>query len=39
MCQKCGGISGLWVLNKMIKEIYAENMKRIVGAAWELPAK
>ena len=38
MCQKCGGICGLWVLNEIIKE-YAENMKKIVGVTWELPAK
>ena len=38
MCQKCGGICGLWVLNEIIKEMYAENMKKIVGAVWKLPA-
>ena len=35
----CGGNWGLWVLNEMILEIYAENLKKIVGAVWELPAK
>ena len=39
MFQKCGGICGLWVLNEIIKEMYAENMKKIVGAVWKLPAK
>ena len=39
MCQKCGGIYSLWVLNEMIKVMYAENMKKIVGAVLELPAK
>ena len=39
MCQKCGGICGFWVLNEIIKKIYPENMKKIVGAVWELPAK
>ena len=29
----------MWVLNEMIKEMYAENMKKIMGAVWELPAK
>jgi hypothetical protein len=38
MCQKCGGICGLWVLNEIIKK-NPENMKTIVGAIWELPAK
>ena len=39
MCQKCGGICGLWVLNEIIKKIYTESIKKIVGAVWELPAK
>ena len=39
MCQKCEGNCGLWVLNEMIKKIYPENLKKIVGAVWELPAK
>ena len=39
MCQKCEGICGLWVLNEISKEIYAENMKKIVGAVLELPVK
>ena len=39
MRQKCEGDCGLWVLNKMIKKIYTESLKKIVGAVWELPAK
>ena len=39
MRQKCGGDCGLWILNEIIKKIYPENMKKIVGAVWELPAK
>ena len=39
MCQKCRGIFGLWILNEIIKEMYAENMKKIMEAVWELPAK
>ena len=37
--QKCEGNCGLWVLNEMIKKTYAENLKKIVGAVWELPVK
>ena len=37
--QKCEGNCGLWVLNKTIKKIYPENLKKIVGAVRELPAK
>ena len=37
--QKCEGNCGLWVLNEMIKKIYPENLKKIVGAIWKLPAK
>ena len=37
--QKCAGISGLWVLNEIIEKKYPENMKKIVGAVWKLPAK
>ena len=29
----------LWVLNEIILKKYPENMKKIVGAVWELPAK
>ena len=32
MGQKCEGNCGLWVLNEMIKEIYPEILKKIVGA-------
>ena len=39
MCQKCGGKSGLWVLHEKLNKTYSENMKKIVGAVWELPAK
>ena len=39
MAQKCEGNCGLWVLNEMIKKIYPESLKKIVGAVWELPAK
>ena len=39
MCQKCGRKSGLWVLHEIMNKAYAENMKKIVGAVWELPAK
>ena len=34
--QKCEGNCGWWVLNEIIKNIYPENLKKIV---WELPAK
>ena len=39
MGQKCEGNCGLWVLNEILKETYPENLKKIVGAVWELPAK
>ena len=39
MCQKWKGDCGLWVLNEIIKNIYTEILKKIVGAVWELPAK
>ena len=39
MCQKCGRKSGLWVLHEIVNKTYAENMKKIVGAVWELPTK
>ena len=39
MGQKCEGSCGLWVLNEIIKKTYPENLKKIVGAVWELPAK
>ena len=39
MCQKFEGNCGLWVLNYKIQRKFAENMKKIVGAIWELPAK
>ena len=39
MGQKCEGNCGLWVLIEIINKIYHENLKKIVGAVWELPAK
>ena len=39
MCQKCEGNCGLWVLNEILKKTYPENLKKIMGAVWELPAK
>ena len=39
MGQECEGNCGLWVLNELLKKTYAENLKKIVGAVWELPAK
>ena len=39
MGQKCEGNCGLWVLNEIIQKIYPENLRKIVGAVWELPAK
>ena len=39
MGQKCEGDCGLWVLNEILKKTYAENLKKIMGAVWELPAK
>ena len=39
MRQKCGGNCGLWDLHEIVKNIYPENLKKIVGALWELPAK
>ena len=39
MGQKREGNCGLWVLNEIIKKTYPENLKKIVGAVWKLPAK
>ena len=39
MCQKWEGDCGLWILNEIIFKRYAESLKKIVGAVWELPAK
>ena len=39
MGQKCGGNCGVWVLHEMISKKYPENLRKIVGALWELPAK
>ena len=39
MGQKCEGNCGLWVLHVILKKTYPENLKKIVGAVWELPAR
>ena len=39
MGQKCEGNCDLWVLNEIIENIHLENLKKMVGAVWELPAK
>ena len=39
MGQKCEGNCGLWVLDEILKKTYPENLKKIVGAVWELPAR
>ena len=39
MGQECEGNCGLWVLNEITLKKYAESLKKIVGAVWELPAK
>ena len=39
MGAKCVRKIGLWVLLELVNKTYAENMKQIVGAIWELPAK
>ena len=39
MGQKCEGNFGLWDPNEILKKAYPENLKKIVGAVWELPAK
>ena len=39
MGQKCEGNCGLWVLHEILKKTYPENLKKIVGAVWELPAR
>ena len=39
MCQKWEGDCGLWVLNDIILERYAESLKKIVGAILEFPTK
>ena len=36
---KCEGNCGLWVLNEILKETYPGNLKKIMGAVCELPAK
>ena len=37
--QKCEGNCGVLVLNEIVKRIYPESLKKIMGAFWELPAK
>ena len=37
--QKFEGNCGLWVLNKIVKKTYPENLKKVVGAVWKLLAK
>ena len=39
MCQKWEGDCGLWDLTEIFLKKYAESLKKIVGAVWELPAK
>ena len=39
MGQECEGNCGLWVLNEILKKTHPENLNKIVGAVWELPAK
>ena len=39
MDQTCEGNCGLWVLNEMIKKMYPGNLKKNMGAVWELPFK
>ena len=39
MGQKCDGNCNLRVLNEIIRKIHPENLKKIVGAVWEIPAK
>ena len=39
MGQKCEGNCGLWAFNEMVRKINPENLKKIVGAIWELSAK
>ena len=39
MCKKWEGYCGLWALNEIIEKKYPEDLTKIVGAVWELPAK
>ena len=39
MRQKCGGDCGLLVFYEINRKKYPENMKKIMVAVWELPAK
>ena len=39
MCQKWEGDCGLWDLTEIFLKKYAESLKKIMGAVWELPAK
>ena len=38
MGQKCEGNCDLWVLNEILKRMYPESLKKIVGAVRELPS-
>ena len=39
MLQKWEGDCGMWLLNEINFKKYAESLKKIVGAVWELSAK
>ena len=39
MGQKCEGNCGLLVLHEIILKMYPENLRKIVGAVWKLPAE
>ena len=39
MGQKCEGNCGFWVPNEILEKSYPENLKKIMGAVKELPAK
>ena len=39
MGQKCEGNCGLWIPNEILKKLHPENLKKILGAVKELPAK
>ena len=39
MGQKSEGNCGLWVFHEITLKKYAESLKKIMGAVWELPAK
>ena len=39
MGQKCEGNCGFWVPYEILKKSFPENLKKIVGAIYDLPAK